>query len=176
MTGTGGFVIDIRAERPDDFAAVHRVNAAAFPSDAEARLVDRIRPLASPSVSLVATDAGEVVGHVFFSPVTVDAPEGASSALALAPLAVLPSHQNAGVGGALTRAGLAACEALGEYVVFVLGHRDYYPRFGFARADAHALYFDEPGANPAFLVAELRAGAVAGRSGEVRYLPPFYAM
>jgi putative acetyltransferase len=168
--------LSIRREQPADFVAVHAVNAAAFPSAAEARLVDQLRQSTSPNLSLVADDAGKVVGHIFFSPVAVHAPSGNAAATGLAPLAVLPGYQGKGIGGRLVRDGLEACAQVGELVVFVLGHVGYYPRFGFRRADEHGLYYAEPGPNPAFMVAELRAGALAGRTGEVRYAPEFYAM
>ena len=88
-------------------------------------------------------------------------------------MAVLPRCQRRGVGTALVEAGLEACREAGEPVVVVLGHPDYYPRFGFRPAWDAGLYFLSPGPNPAFMVRELEAGALAGRRGQVRYHPAF---
>src|SRR5262245_38064758 len=117
----------IRPERAGDEAAIRAVHRSAFPADAEARLVDRLRANGKARVSLVAEADGLVVGHVLFSPVTV---EGRSTCvgLGLAPLAVAPDHQRRGVGSALVREGLAACRRQGCGFVVVLGHPAYYPR------------------------------------------------
>lgn len=168
--------VRVRREERADRADVYDVNAAAFPTTAEARLVDQLRESTSHSVSLVAVVDDRVVGHIFFSPVAVHAPSGMRQAIGLAPLAVLPSHQGKGIGSRLVREGVAACAQRGERLVFVLGHVGYYPRFGFERADAHGLYYARPGPNPAFMVAELAAGALAGCGGEVRYAPEFHAI
>src|SRR5262245_31962393 len=164
----------VRLELRADAAAVHEVVARAFPTDAEARLVARLREVARPQISVVAIDAsGRVIGHVLFTPVEILAAEGASRALGLAPLAVRPEHQRRGVGSALVRAGLAECREIGEPVVVVLGHPGYYPRFGFRPAWELGLYYRRPGPEPSFLVAELEPRALRGRRGEVRYHPAF---
>ncbi len=164
----------VRPEADRDRAAIHRVVARAFPSDAEARLVETLRGLAERRISLVAEDGGgEVVGHILFTPVEIRSAGGTSHALGLGPMAVMPDLQCRGVGSALVRAGLAACRAGGETVVVVLGHPSYYPRFGFERAWDHGLYYGAPGPNPAFMVCQLQPGALRGRSGEVRYSPAF---
>jgi len=164
----------VRRELPADAAAVHEVVARAFPTDAEARLVARLRGTVAPWISLVAAGSGgRVVGHVLFSPVEIRAETGVSRALGLAPLAVRPEHQRRGVGSALVRAGLAQCREIGEPVVVVLGHPGYYPRFGFRPAWELGLYYRRPGPEPSFLVAELEPGALRGRRGEVRYHPAF---
>ena len=163
----------IRSEQGSDRSAVFGVHARAFPSDAEARLVDALRAQASPLVSLVAELSGEVVGHVLFSPVSVGGgPYGASS-MGLAPVSVLPEHQGRGVGSALVRAGLAACAALGTRLVFVLGHRDYYPRFGFTPAADHGLHYAALERDAPFFALELVPGALSRASGRVEYHPLF---
>jgi putative acetyltransferase len=163
--------VAIRAERPGDRAAIFAVHAAAFPTDAEARLVDRLRDAGAATVSLVAESDGRVVGHNLFSPVRIVGPGGAESgAIGLAPVAVLPALQNGDVGGALIRAGFEACRAAGHAVVFVLGHPPYYPRFGFEPAARFGLSYEgRPQFSPAFFVRELEPGALAGRSGVVHY-------
>ena len=169
--------VRIRAESPADRDAVHGVHARAFPSDAEARLVDALRGATEPQVSLVAESrGGDVVGHILFTRVGIHAASGTSKAMGLGPMAVSPGHQRQGVGSALVEAGLDACRAAGERVVLVLGHPSFYPRFGFRPAWDAGLYYIVPGPNAAFMVAELERGALRGPGGEVVYHPAFDAL
>jgi putative acetyltransferase len=168
-------VTDIRLETPYDISGIRRVNELAFGRPDEADLVDALRRGVASTISLVAVEAGEVIGHVYFSPVRVDS-EGASfDAVALGPMAVLPDRQNAGIGSALVREGLDECRRRGERVVFVLGHPNFYPRFGFrpSRPLGIDCEYDVPA--EVFMVAELEPGALAGRTGTVRYAPEFGA-
>jgi len=163
----------IHPERPADRDAVFAVQRAAFGRDDEARLVDRLREAGAARISLVAERGGELVGHVLFSPVRVRGDGGEREAVGLAPVAVLPAHQRAGIGDALVRAGLEACRAAGHDLVFVLGHPSYYPRFGFERADARGLAWEHAGHEEAFLVLELAPRAWSGGRGVVSYHPEF---
>lgn len=125
----------IRRENAADIAPIRAVHLAAFADPAtrrapvEARLVDALRACDAwlPELSLVAAENDAVVGHVVCSRAHADG----HPVLALGPLGVLPRRQRAGVGSALMYAVLAAADALGEPLVVLLGHRDYYPRFGF---------------------------------------------
>ena len=163
--------IAIRPEHAADRAAVFAVHASAFPTDAEARLVDRLRDAGAAVVSLVAERDGEVLGHVLLSPVCLVAADGATSAaLGLAPMAVAPALQRSGIGGRLVRAALDAARGAGHAFVFVLGHPAYYPRFGFEPAARHGLAYEGgPTFAPAFFVCALAPGALAGRTGVVHY-------
>lgn len=161
--------VEVRSEQPADRAAVRGVHILAFGRPDEADLVEHLRGRVDPSISLVAAQGGVVVGHVFFSPVRIDGGGSVSGALALGPLGVLPSHQRAGVGSLLVRAGMRACHELGEDVVFVLGNPAYYARFGFETAGPHGLHYREASPDPSFMVAELDPGALRGRRGRVRY-------
>ena len=163
-------MIAIRPERPDDMAAVFAVHAAAFPTDAEARLVDRVRAAGEARLSLVAEANGAVVGHVLFSPVSIETASGHRTGFGLAPVAVLPAHQRQGVGSALIREGLAICRQQRCLFVVVLGHPAYYPRFGFRRASDVGLS-NEYGADDAFMVIELETGALPADGGLVKYGP-----
>jgi putative acetyltransferase len=161
----------VRAEQPEDRAAVREILCGAFPSEAEADLVDALRGRTTPQVSLVAVAPdGAVVGHIFFTPVAI---EGVASALGLAPVAVSSERQRGGVGGALIQEGLRACREAGAQLVVLLGDPDYYPRFGFTPAWDHGLYYGEPGPNPAFQVQALVPGALDAAHGEVRYHSAF---
>ncbi|AMV36471.1 GNAT family N-acetyltransferase [Planctomyces sp. SH-PL62] len=162
----------IRPERPGDEPAIRAVVAAAFPTEAEARLVDLLREAGRLSVSLVAEVDGEVVGHVAFSPVTVG--PGVIGA-GLAPLAVRSANRGRGVGGMLIGEGLAACCTAGFGWAVVLGEPRYYARFGFRPAPGVGLA-DEYGGGDAFQVAELVPGALPVGAGLVRYAPEFASL
>lgn len=170
--------LTIRAERDADRAAIFEVHARAFPTDAEARLVDALRDEGAAVVSLVAERDGCVVGHILFSPVRVAMPSGVDvAALGLAPLAIDPRVQNGGIGAALVRAGLEAARAAGHELVFVLGHAAYYPRFGFEPAAPRGFHYEGgPAFDRAFFVAPLAPRACTGRSGVVHYHAAFAAL
>ena len=161
----------VRLETPTDLGAIRHVNRLAFGQDDEARLVDALRDGGHVRVSLVAEVDGQVVGHILFSDLPIVTPHGTVEALALAPLAVLPSHQRRDIGSTLVREGLRACRDAGHRVVVVLGHPEFYPRFGFSAKMAESL--KSPFSGPAFMAIELTPGALEGVEGEVRYPPPF---
>ncbi len=163
----------IRAETAADYAAIHEVNVLAFGRDNEARLVEVIRASAEfiPELSLVAVDGESVVGHILFSRVAIRAREGVLPALALAPVAVRPQLQNRGVGSELVRRGLDACRRLKHRIVVVVGHPNYYPRFGFTSARAFGL--EAPYPDPVFMAHELVPGALRGVRGTVEYSAAF---
>lgn len=164
----------IRPETPADVDAIRAVNRAAFGTLVEADLVDALRLEASPIISLVADDGGVVIGHVMFSPVSVDASASdASTLMGLAPVAVLPERQRGGIGGALIREGLAACRLRGVAAVVLVGMPEYYPRFGFVPASRFGLTCEYDVPDDVFMALELEAGALAGRRGLVRYHPAF---
>ncbi|HEX8140742.1 MAG TPA: N-acetyltransferase [Pyrinomonadaceae bacterium] len=164
-------MITIRAETAEDIPAIRQVNELAFGQPDEADLVDALRATAQPHISLVAVSAGRVVGHIFFSPVTLEA-EDSVLILGLAPMAVLPEYQKRGIGSQLVQEGLKECQRSGCEVVVVVGHPEYYPRFGFIPASQKGLRCEYPVPDEAFMVTELRPNALVGR-GLVRYLPEF---
>jgi putative acetyltransferase len=161
----------IRPEAAADHAAIREVNRLAFGGEDEARLVDALRAGGYARTSLVAEEGGRVVGHVLFSDLPIVTASAAVEALALAPLAVLPSHQRRGIGTMLVREGLRACRVAGHRIVVVLGHPEFYPRFGFSAKRADRLKSPFPG--PAFMAVELVPNALEGVTGEVRYPQPF---
>ena len=123
-------------------------------------------------LSLVATIDDRVVGHILFTPVTIEPPVDRRIA-GLAPMAVRPDHQRSGVGGQLICAGLEECRRRGYSAVVVLGHPEYYPRFGFVPAHTFGLTCEFPSPPEAFMAMELEAGALSGVKGRVHYLPQF---
>src|SRR5262245_13385759 len=164
-------MIAVRPELSSDCDAVRRVHMLAFPSSTEALLVDRLRGSAG-SISLVAIEAGEVVGHILFTEAMLVRSGPTVRIAGLGPMAVRPSRQRSGIGSELARRGLAECRREGYAAVVVVGHPAYYPRFGFHRGSRFGLscQFDVP--DDVFMAAELRPGALAG-GGEVRYAPEF---
>jgi len=162
----------IRTEEEKDWLAVYAVNAAAFETEAEARLVDALRQQARPIVSLVAENDEAVVGHIMFSPVSLTG-HADMKIMGLGPMAVVPDRQRKGVGSALVRQGLVCCKDLGARAIVVVGHPEYYPRFGFAPASRYALRCEYDVPENVFMVAELEAGALNGAYGVVRYHDAF---
>ena len=161
----------IRPERAEDAAAVRRVHEIAFPTTAEADLVERLRAGGKAVIALVAEDAGIVVGHILFSPVALE-PLAGTVGLGLAPVAVLPDHEKHGVGRRLIQNGLAECHAWGAGFVIVIGDPPYYGRFGFEPANKHGLR-NEYGAGEGFMVFELTSGALPPPGTLVKYAPEF---
>lgn len=163
----------IRAETLKDRASVRRVNELAFGGKEEADLVDALRENARPYISLVAIVKDEAVGHIFFSPVSIESDNDSLTAMGLAPMAVLPTHQLQGIGSLLVREGLIGCQRIGEDIVVVLGHSKYYPRFGFVPASLKGLRSEYDVPDEVFMVVELREGALNGRRGLVKYHSEF---
>jgi putative acetyltransferase len=166
-------MLAVRPERPEDHVAVRRVNTLAFDRPNEAALVDALRERARPTLSLVAVEGGRIVGHIFFSPVTIESETGIFSALGLAPMAVLPECQRRGIGSELVKRGLEECARIGHAVVLVLGHPGFYPRFGFVPASSRGVYCVYPVPDEEFMLTELAPGALRGCGGLVKYLPEF---
>lgn len=167
----------LRPELPDDLPGIHLVNTLAFGRPSEADLVDRLRAEARPFLSVVAEDAGEVVGHIAFTPVSIEGESGQHSLImGLAPMAVLPERQRSGVGSALVRRGLEEARAIDAGAVVVLGHPAYYPRFGFSRASTFGLRCEFEAPDDAFLALETWPGALDGRPGLIRFHEAFGAV
>lgn len=135
-----------------------------------------MREKARAYISLVAIDEDRVVGHIFFSPVTIESATDSFTAMGLAPMAVLPECQRQGIGSLLVREGLRECQRIGHEIVVVLGHPEYYPRFGFVPASSKGLRSEYDVPDEVFMVAELTPGALKGRTGLVKYHPEFNAV
>lgn len=166
--------VTIRNEKRTDVGAIRHVHSQAFDGDSEARLVDMLRDADRVILSLVAVVEDRVVGHVLFSPVTVEPPPRDSRWAALGPIGVLPDYQDQGIGSQLVREGLDRCRSRGYDGVVLLGAPEYYSRFGFVRAAELGLT-SEFGAGPAFQAFEFSEGALSKSSETrmVRYAPEF---
>jgi putative acetyltransferase len=163
----------IRPETSKDMAAIRHINEEAFGQKEEAEIVEKLKNRGVLTISLVAAQDNEIIGHIAFSPVKVESKHSSFDAIALAPMSVLPASQRQGIGSQLVRAGLEECRRLGHEVVVVLGHPDYYPHFGFAPAKPKGIDCEFEVPDEAWMVLELKEGALAARSGTVKYQPEF---
>jgi putative acetyltransferase len=158
-------------EDSEERSVIHSINKTAFGSQDEADLVDELRAAGAVLVSLVAEIQEQIVGHILFSRMSIETPGGPVQAAALAPMAVLPEHQRRGIGGQLVRHGLNLLRDRGEQIVIVVGHPNYYPRFGFSCEKTLSL--EGPFPQDAFMAMELHPGALEGVRGTVRYPAAF---
>jgi len=164
----------IRKESRDDFGCIHNIHRQAFGQDDEGELVERLRASDHfiPELSLVAEENGTIIGHILFLKITISGHHEYGS-LVLAPMAVLPMYQRQGIGGKLVGNGLNKAGELGFDAVIVVGHPEYYPRFGFEQASKWGITcpFEVP--DEAFMAIELYGGSLAGTSGVARFPKEF---
>jgi len=167
-------MVEIRAEKPVDIAAIRAVHQQAFfPGLDEAYLVEALRQAQKIPISLVAHLKERVVGHILFSAITITpAPLTTMRGLGLGPVGVLPEFQKQGIGSNLITHGLGVCRQRGYDIVVVLGDPHFYTRFGFERAGTHQLE-NEYGVDQAFMVTVLRSGALDEIKGMVKYATEF---
>lgn len=157
----------IRSETTEDHAAIDRLLRAAFESDAEAVLVKELRTQVDSVIVRVAVDDTGVLGFVMLSPVTIGGQ--AVNGMGLGPLAVAPNVQGRGIGGQLVDSGLEACRQMGGELVFVLGHPEYYRRWGFRSAADFGLHYRSTELDTWFMVSELKPRRLTEYAGIVRY-------
>lgn len=167
--------VDCRAASAADIDALHTLHRAAFGNDAEANLVAALHAECDELVSILAATEQDIIGHILFSPCSVEC-LAAVELWGLAPMAVAPNYQRRGIGGQLIRAGLVACRERGIEAIVVLGHSEYYPRFGFRPAQEFGLQstYDVPA--EVFMAIELVPGALSKVSGVVNYHSLFNAL
>jgi len=174
----------IRTETPADYDQTKEVVREAFreaehTDHDEHELIGRLRDSKSfiPELSLVAVDRWNdaIIGHILLTKIKIQQGEGAYEALALAPLSVLPDYQHQGVGSALMESALSAAKRLGYQAVIVLGHADYYPKFGFRKAAEWGITAPFPVLDESFLALELQPNGLDGSNGVVVYDPAFFA-
>jgi len=162
----------LRDEQPGDRAPVRALNERAFGQPAEADLVEALHQAGAVVAALVCEVAGEIVGHLLFSEVEIQR-AGGKRLVGLGPMAVEPSMQRQGIGSRLVREGLARCAGLGFDGVVLVGHPEYYPRFGFVPARELGLRCEYDVPPEVFMALALPGRSLAGASGLVRYHPAF---
>lgn len=170
-TPSGEDDVVIRERTPGDDEAIRRLNDSAFGGPIESRIVDALRAAGLAVVELVACDGALILGHILFSTLTVTLDGKPVRALSLAPMSVRPDRQRQGIGSALVPAGLDRARQRGWQAVIVVGHPNFYSRFGFSAALARRL--KAPFSGEAFMALELVPGALAGADGLVVYPPAF---
>ncbi|KXY41168.1 N-acetyltransferase [Bacillus sp. FSL M7-1020] len=172
-------MVTIRQEQKNDYRKTEEVVKEAFLNEEfsdkkEHELVKRIRECDAfiPELSIVAVDK-EIVGHIMLSKITIEQGGTTVDSLALAPVSIAPSHQKKGIGGKLITATLEKAKELGYGSVVVLGHPEYYPKFGFERASQWNIKapFEVP--DEVFMVMELRENTLQGVEGIVQYSSAF---
>lgn len=166
----------IRSATPEDLTAVSGIHRKAFAAcdlghNGEAELVLALHEDGDAVCSLIAEKEGQIIGHVLFSRMTVEADGQPLRAAGLAPVSVLPDAQQAGIGAALIDAGLAQLKADGFQISFVLGHPGYYPRFGY-RAELASPY-KSLFAGPHFMALHLDSALALPQRGKAEYAPAF---
>lgn len=170
----------IRQELIADYQATEDLIKRAFLQEAysdhkEHLLVQRIRQTDAfiPELSLVAIHQGELVGHILLSTIHIIDGDKAVESLALAPVSVAPAHQRMGIGSQLIRAALKKAQTFGYHSVILLGHKEYYPKFGFQPASTWSIRapFEVP--DEAFMALELTEHALTDVKGIVRYSEAF---
>jgi putative acetyltransferase len=163
-------LIEIREERPDDAPAIREVNKRAFRQDQEGNIVDALRTNGAVSLSLVAAVNGRIVGHIMYSPITVG---GVITGAALGPMAVVPEYQRQGIGSKLVEAGNEKLQDDDCPFIIVLGHRNYYPRFGFRPASMYGIECEWAVPVDVFMLLVLDEAKMQGVSGLAKYRHEF---
>lgn len=167
-------MVIIRREKPEDIKQIHSVNELAFEAPEEARIVDTLREICPDTLSLVAEDEGEIVGHIFFSTVEIDSSGTVIKGMGLAPMAVQPDRQSQGIGSQLVRAGLKILKEQGCAYVIVVGHPGFYPKFGFEPASKYHLTCQWEGVpDEAFMIVVNDPTSLLGVKGVARYRDEF---
>lgn len=163
-------LVEVREERPGDVAAVREVNNLAFGQDQEGNIVDALRSNGGALLSLVATLDGRVVGHIMYSPLSVG---GEITGAALGPMAVVPEHQRQGIGSKLVEAGNRKLKDTGCPFIIVVGHANYYPRFGFRPASTQGIKCEWEVPDDVFMLLVLDQAKMQGVSGLAKYRHEF---
>ena len=165
-------MIEFRKEELKDSDAIHHLNLIAFDNGPEAVLVDKLRASCKEYLSFVAVEDGFVVGHILFTPATVE--DCSAVGMGLAPMSVLPSQQRKGIGSRLVRYGLEFLRKAGCPFLIVLGHPEYYPRFGFELASKYQLRSQWEGVpDDAFMIVVFDRGVLPKTGGMARYRDEF---
>ena len=165
--------IAVRPAEERDASAIRHIHLSAFPTRAEADLVERLASDGDLVISLVAEEQREAIGHVALSRMQA-AGDRQYRALGLGPVGVERSSQGSGAGSALIGAAIAIAGALGEELIFVLGEPEYYRRFGFSAETARP--FASPYAGPYFMALALQSDLRLPEIARAEYAPAFAAL
>ena len=165
--------MNIRKEKDSDKENIWKVNAEAFETEAEANLVNALRDSGIPFISLVAEEEAEIVGHILFTPVELVGNDSDLKLMGLAPMAVLPKLQKKGIGSQLVKTGIENCSTQGYDAIVVLGHPEYYPKFGFVPSVRYGIKSEHDTPDEAFMVLELKESSLKNKNGIIKYHAAF---
>ena len=166
-------MITIREEQSKDIKIIRDLNKRAFGQTQEADLVDKLRQNCEDLLSLVALMQNQVVGHILFTPIMVESEDNIVKGMALAPMAVLPEYQRQGIGSELIRTGIEKLKMRQCPFIIVLGHAEYYPRFGFEPASRYGVRSEWEVPDEAFMILVIGAFEMQGGVAPARYRPEF---
>lgn len=166
-------MIAIRKELPGDEPAIRNVHLAAFGQADEANIVDDLRKNCEVLLSLVAVEGDKIVGHALWSPAVIESDSSVSQGMGLGPVGVVPELQRKSIGTRLIKEGTDILQSQGCRFVIVLGHPDYYPRFGFVPAKRYGIKSEWDMPENAFMVLMLDPGQAAAIQGIAKYRPEF---
>jgi len=176
--GDGGrytqeIIMNIRKEKDSDKKQIWKVHAEAFETEAEANLVNALRDSGIYFISLVAEEDEEIVGHILFTPVELIGDDSALKLMGLGPMAVLPKLQKKGIGSQLVKTGIKNCSTKGSDAIVVLGHPEYYPKFGFVSSVKCGIRSEYDAPDEAFMVLELKKSSLKDKNGIIKYQAAF---
>lgn len=166
-------MIKIRKEGPGDFTVIKKINDLAFGQEQESKIIDSLRKNCDNLLSFVADDDGKVVGHIMFSPVMISGTEEPIWGMGLGPMAVLPEYQRRGIGSALVKEGIRILKDRNCPFIILVGHPEYYPRFGFKKASLYRIKCQWEVPEEAFMILVLDESAMSGVSGIAKYRDEF---
>jgi len=167
----------IRQETPKDYEQITKVNDLAFKQPNEGSMISAMRKNKKfiRQLSLVAEIDSKVVGHILFFPLNINSGEKSFKVLSLAPMAVLPDHQQKGIGKKLVIEGLKKAKEKGYKAVVVLGHPTYYPKLGFEPACKWNIKLPiEAVPDEASMAIELEEGFLKDKAGIIKYPEEYY--
>jgi len=166
--------MEIRPEKPEDIDEIRELNERAFHQSHEAKIIDKLRKNCADLLSLVAIENDKIVGHILFSPAVIEGLHGVTHGMGLAPMAVLPSMQKQGIGTQLIKAGIEILKGAQCPFIIVIGHPEYYPRFGFERALPYGIQCQWEGIpDEVFLILRLDQSVMKQISGLAKYRDEF---
>lgn len=164
----------IRTECENDYGVIDEIHNSAFGHDVESALIRRLRQRVdyNKELSLVAEVDGKTVGHILFTPITVESPVKSSPAIILAPLAVFKEYRSVGAGSALVKEGIKRATEAGYTLMLVYGHR-FYERFGFTLAHEQGIFRPNPMPGAVVRMLPLVEDGAKDVSGVIKYPKEF---
>jgi len=169
-------MIKIRKESQKDIDVIRQINEQAFGQSQEANIIDKLRDNCCDLLSLVVLREDKLVGHILFSPAAIEGNHGIIKGMALGPMAVIPEYQGQGIGSAMVKEGIQILKESGCPFIIVLGHPEYYPRFGFKPASRYEIRSQWEGVpDEVFMILWLNESKARGVSGIAKYRQEFDA-